>query len=330
MTENIFERPLTRRQVLAAGIATGATFLVGCGSGGHDAAGWTFVDDRKLKVSLSKRPTRIVAYTTAAAALDEWGITPVGVFGDNPRQDASLASFPWAKSQIVGSVYGEIDVAPLHAVGAELIVSRWYPLRHASPVFGFKGLAQQTSIGSKVPIIGINGHSTSMEQIHRFGDLARALGVDTESGTIAAARAAFIAAAGKLSAVAQRKPSLRIIAVSGEQSTMYVAKLVDTADLTFYKRHGVPLVSAHTSDMYWDALSWGEAGKYPADGILYDARQIALPLSVVKTIPAFAALPAVLANQIGAWQADTPPSYQAYTRAMNDLATTIASWRKVT
>src|SRR5262245_31173531 len=330
MIENLLERPLTRRQVLAAGIATGVSLLAGCGSDGQDAPGWTFVDDRRHKVSLSKRPTRIVAYTTAAAALNQWGVTPVGVFGDNPRQDASLASFPWEQSQIVGSVYGEIDVAALLAVRAELIVSRWYPLPDHSPVFGFKDLAQQKSIGSKVPIVGINGHSMAMEQIHRFGDLARALGVDTGNPTITGARAAFSAAAGRLSAVARRKASLRIIAASGEQSTMYVAKLVDTPDLTFYKHQGVPLVSARTSDMYWDSFSWRHATKYPADGILYDAREFALPLSVVKTIPAFAALPAVRANQIGVWQADAPPSYQAYTQAMHDLATTIAGWRKVT
>src|SRR5262245_24671765 len=205
MIENLLERPLTRRQVLAAGIATGVSLLAGCGSDGQDAPGWTFVDDRRHKVSLSRRPTRIVAYTTAAAALDQWGVTPVGVFGDNPRQDASLASFPWEKSQIVGSVYGEIDIAALRAVRAQLIVSRWYPLPRASPVFGFKNLAQQQSVGSAVPIVGINGHSSAVEQIDRFGDLARALGVDTKTEAIEAARAAFVAAAGRLSGVAQRK-----------------------------------------------------------------------------------------------------------------------------
>ena len=330
MIEGILQRPLTRRQVLAAGVAAGATLFAGCGSDRQDPAGWTFVDDRKHKVSLSKRPRRIVAYTTAAAALNQWGVTPVGVFGDNPRQEASLATFPWAKSQIVGSVYGEIDLAALLAVKAELIVSRWYPLAHASPVFGFKDLAQQKDIDSKVPIVGISGHRTATEHIDRFGDLVRALGGDTRSTAIAEADAAFNAATRRLSRVARRKSSLRIIGVSGEQSTMYVAKLVDTADLTFYEDQGVPLVSARTPEMYWDSLPWAQAAKYTADGILYDARQIALPISVVRRIPAFAALPAVRANQIGTWQADTPPSYQAYTQAMNDLATAIAGWRKVT
>src|SRR5262249_46555477 len=240
--------------------------------------------------------------------LNQWGVTPVGVFGDNPRQDASLASFPWAKSAIVGSVYGEIDLAALLAVKAELIVSRWYPLPHAAPVFGFKDLAQQKSIDSKVPIVGISGHRMAMEQIDRFGDLARALGVDTRSAAIAEAHAAFTASAGRLSGVGRRKSRLRIIGVSGEQSTMYVAKLADMADLTFYKDQGVPLVSARTPEMYWDSLSWAQAAKYPADGILYDAREVALPISVVKKIPAFAALQAVRADQHGAWAGGNPPS----------------------
>ena len=54
MNENALEWPLTRRQVLTTGCAAGAGFLVGCGSTGHKAARWTFVDDRKHTVRLSK------------------------------------------------------------------------------------------------------------------------------------------------------------------------------------------------------------------------------------------------------------------------------------
>jgi iron complex transport system substrate-binding protein len=330
MTENALEWPLTRRQLISTGLAAGAGLLAGCGSGGHDAAGWTFVDDRKQTVRLSKRPTRIVAYTSAAAALHQWGVTPVGVFGDDPQEDPQLAGFPWGKSEIVGSVYGEIDVAKLVVLKADLIVSRWYPPPNDSPLFGFKDLAQQKRIGAQVPIVGLNGHAIATQQIDRFGDLSRALGSDTMAGTTGRARAAFLRAEERLSAIARRKSNLRIIAASGDQSTMYVAKLADAGDLDFYRQRGVPLVSARTSDAYWDRFGWKQAAKYPADGILYDARAIFLPLRAAKAIPAFAALPAVRANQIARWRADPPPSYQAYTEAMNDLATTIAGWRKVT
>jgi iron complex transport system substrate-binding protein len=144
------------------------------------------------------------------------------------------------------------------------------------------------------------------------------------------ARAVFFRAAARLSEIARRKSNLRIIAVSGDQTTMYVAKLVDLGDLAFYRRRGVPLVSAKTPDAYWDRFGWDKAAKYPADGILYDARSMFLPLRQAKAIPAFAALPAVRAHQIARWHANPPPSYQAYTEAMNDLATTIADWRRLT
>jgi iron complex transport system substrate-binding protein len=330
MIENALERALTRRQVLAVGIAASTLLLVGCDSAEHDTVGWRFVDDRNKTVTLRRRPTRIVAYSTAAAALFRWGVTPVGVFGDDPAAEPALAGYPWTESALIGSVYGEIDVAKLQSVKADLIVSRWYPTSGRSLVFGFKDLEQQKTIGSQVPIVGINGHAIATEQIDRFADLVRALGVNTESGALAHARSEFGQAKAKLSAVARRTANLRIIAVSGDQNTMYVAKVADAGDLRLYAQLGVPLVTAKTSVPYWDRVPWEHAAMYPADGMLYDARSLTLPLSSAKAIPAFAALPAVRANQIGNWRVDTPPSYQAYTSAMNELATTMGGWRKVT
>jgi iron complex transport system substrate-binding protein len=330
MNGNSLKRPLTRRQVIAVGFVTGAAVLMGCNSDGQEAAGWSFVDDRKRVVRLSKRPTRIVAYTSAAAALQHWGVTPVGVFGDAPQEDPSLTDFPWDASEIVGSVYGEIDIAKLLTLKADLIVSRWYPPPRDTPVFGFTDRAQQKRVASRVPVVGLNGKQVATSQIGRFGDLARALGVDINAGRIARAHAAFDRAVDRLSQIARRKSDLRILAISGDQETMYVAKVADHGDLAFYARRGVPLVSAETSDAYWDRFGWDHAAKYPVDGILYDSRPLALPVGKAKAIPAFAALPAVRANQIGGWLVDPPPSYQNYTAAMKDLATTIAGWRRVT
>ena len=328
MNENALEWPITRRQALNAGLAAGAAFVLGCGSSGHSAPGWTFVDDRKHTVRSSERPTRIVAYSTAAGALYDWGVTPAGVFGDSPREDPSLADLPWNKVAVVGSVYGQVDIGTLRALKADLIVSRWYP--PYPPVFGFKDLKHQREIGSQVPIVGINGHVIGTRQIKRFGDLARALGVSSATATVAHSRAAFDRAAANLSEVARRKSNLRIIAVSADQSTMYVARIApESADLAFYKQRGVPLVSAATSDPYWDRLPWKNAGKYEVDAILYDAKFGVLPLSSAEAVPAFAKLPAVRSNQIGPWHADPPPSYEQYTQNINDLAKTIASWHKV-
>jgi iron complex transport system substrate-binding protein len=281
MNENAIERPVTRRRLLAVGLAGGVSLIVGCGSATESDAGWTFVDDRKHTVRL--------------------------VFGDYPQEDPALAGFPWNNVDIVGSVYGEIDAGTLRSLMAELIVSRWYPPPRDAPVFGFRDRRQQNAIASQVPIVGINGHAIATRQIDRFRGLARALGASTTSDRDGQARAAFVRAAVKLSQVASRKSDLRIIAASGDQSTMYVAKIVDDGDLAFYAQRGVPLVSAATPAAYWDRFPWRHAAKYPADGILYDARSIFLPLRQAMKIPQFTELPAVQANQIGRWQVDPPP-----------------------
>jgi iron complex transport system substrate-binding protein len=327
MNEKVIERRMTRRRLLAIGGAGGMSLLVGCGSGARRETGWTFVDDRKQTVRLGRRPTRIVAYTSAAAALYDWGVTPVGVFGDVPREDPVLAAFPWDKAQIVGTVYGEIDTEALRSLRAELIVSRWYPPPDDNPVFGFKDSEQQKTIGSQVPIVGISGHVIGSRQIDRFGDLAHALGVSRTSARISRARSVFADAEANLSRIGRRKSNLRIIAVSADQNTLFVSTV--NGDLALYAQRGVPLVSAKSSDPYWDALPWKQAHKYPADAILYDARADVLPLRAAKRIPTFAALPAVRTKQIAMWRADPPPSYQSYTKTMNDLASTLAGWRKV-
>jgi iron complex transport system substrate-binding protein len=330
VNETVLAGTVRRRQVLAVGMVLPALMLADCGSTEHDAVGWRFVDDRNKTVSLRRRPTRIVAYSSAAAALYQWGVTPVGVFGDNPVEDPALRGYPWTESELIGSVYGEIDVTKLREVNADLIVSRWYPTPGSSIVFGFKDLDQQKAIDALVPIVAINGNVIATGQIDRFADLVRALGVDTGSHALSQARAEFGKAESRLSSVAGREANLRIIAVSGDQNTMYIAKVAHSGDLRFYIQLGVPIVSAKATDPYWDSVPWEHADKYPADGILYDARVVTLPLSTAKAIPSFAALPAVRANQVGSWRADPSPSYAAYTSVLKELATTIAGWRKVT
>ena len=328
MNDDILERLLTRRQVLVAGIAVGTTLLAGCGSRGSSGAGWSFVDDLNRTVQLDKRPTRIAACLTPAAALQHWGVTPVGVFGPQAPESPWLADFPWSESNLLGSVYGEIDTDKLLALKAELIVSHYFPQQpFRSPVLGFRGLPEQIA---NVPVVWLNGRTIATAQIARFETFVRSLGVETESGRTERARRSFTSAAARLSRVAKTKAQLRIISLSGDQNAMFVAKLDDMGDLRFYRQLGVPLVSARTPDHYWDKCGWNGADMYPADGILYDARPGVLPLAAAKRIAEFEALPAVRTNQVDAWQADLPPSYEAYAKTMDELATMIASWRRVT
>ena len=55
MNEHAAERPITRRRLLATGVAGGVALLAGCGSRTQRETGWTFVDDRKHAIRLKRR-----------------------------------------------------------------------------------------------------------------------------------------------------------------------------------------------------------------------------------------------------------------------------------
>src|SRR3569833_840989 len=69
-----------------------AAALPACGSGGDEkpaaASGpWEVTDDRGQKASRDQRPSRVVAYVSSAAALWDYGVRPVGVFGPQKTAD---------------------------------------------------------------------------------------------------------------------------------------------------------------------------------------------------------------------------------------------------
>src|SRR5690606_21754014 len=50
---------------------------------------WAFTDDRGVRVVADALPTRIVAQTSAAAALWDFGVKVVGIYGPNRHEDGS-------------------------------------------------------------------------------------------------------------------------------------------------------------------------------------------------------------------------------------------------
>ncbi|MGQ0776580.1 MAG: hypothetical protein ACT4NY_19500 [Pseudonocardiales bacterium] len=77
---------LTRRGFLTSVSAAG--LLTACNSDddgtGESGGGWSFTDDRGVRVDLPSRPMRIAAYETAGAALINLGVRPVASFGSGP------------------------------------------------------------------------------------------------------------------------------------------------------------------------------------------------------------------------------------------------------
>ncbi|MFC4011198.1 hypothetical protein ACFOY2_28505 [Nonomuraea purpurea] len=113
--------------------AIGAAALIGvsaCGGAASPpeasvAAGqssWTWTDDRGKNISLTKRPERVVAQAAAAAALWDFGVRPVAVFGPHRLKDGGR-----------DPEVGEVDISKVESIGNAWGGVQRREVRHAAP-----------------------------------------------------------------------------------------------------------------------------------------------------------------------------------------------------
>ena len=287
------------------------------------SAGFTFTDDRGVTITLDKRPTRIVAYETPAAALWYVGIKPVAIFGSVSLEDSPLLDGVDVRGiQSLGKVYGEINLEKLAALKPDLIVTAYNP--KFKPLWGFKDEKLEKKMGAFAPIVAINGVKSPTQVIARFRALGVALGADIKSPAQVKVKRDFDASVKALRSAAKSKPGLKVLAIanySGDE--IFFAKPKDFPELRQYQSWGVKLVVPGGKDDYYDTASWEQADKYPADLILYDTRAGGVDLKQLNKKPTWRALPAVKAGQIVAWQGQEDWSYQLYTRDIKKLTAAI-------
>ena len=304
---------LSRRGFLigAGGLAAAAA-LTACGDGksssGAAASGpWEFTDDRGQKAARDQRPARVVAYVSAAAALWDYGVRPVGVFG--PQKTASGGKEIQA---------GNIDLGAVTSIGNawdDFSMEKFAALKPDLVVTGLTGTKPTDmwvltdDLGPKVqqvaPIVALSEYKVTLPKvIERYSQLAVALGGDANSDTMKKAKEDFDKASEDLRAAAKEKAGLKVLVLYGDKDGLYIAKPDYFADLAYYRELGLDIVSGGGSEDYWEQLSWEQAGKYPADLILTDSRSYALPRAQMTQFPTWNQLPAVKANQLGDWSAE--------------------------
>lgn len=332
--DEVYDLSKTRREFVLGGVAAGALLFAGRVPFGTDdafAAGdpWTYTDDRNRKITRPSRPRRIVAFQDAAAALYSWGIVPVGVFGTAPRQDPALAKLPWKRITEVGTVYGELQLEKLVALKPDLIVSTWYPPPLDSVPFGFKDKSQLDTVDRIAPVLAVNAHVVATRGLTKFRRLSGALGANLRAPAIVAARERFERASAAVEAAADRKPGLRILAISVFGSNVYVARPRDHSDLAYFRSLGVNIVVPNTNLAYWEVVSHEQVDKYPADVIFYDGRPFATPREQLLKIPTIAALPAVKAGQLVKWGTAAPLDYATYAANLTALAGLVQKARQL-
>ncbi|WP_344524318.1 ABC transporter substrate-binding protein [Streptomyces albiaxialis] len=324
--------------MLATGGALGlGALLAACGDGSSnedsgaggkgDGGAWTFEDDRGKTAEVEGgRPKRIVAYISAAAALHDYGIECVGVFGPSKpvrgKPNPQVGGVDLDKVTSLGSAFGEFSLERYAKLRPELLISNMFP----PPNLWFVPDESKKKIYELAPSIGIKGSNTSLlDPLRRYEQLAKALGGDLSSDKVTAAKKRFEKAEKRLREVAKKRRGIKVLAMTGDGDNMYVAVPDSYCDLNYFKDLGVEFVEGKKSDKwgFWEFLSWEKADKYPADLIMIDNREQALTPAELAKKPTWRRLPAVKAGQTLTWSMEERYSYAGYAPRLEALATAL-------
>ncbi|MEV0197418.1 ABC transporter substrate-binding protein [Nonomuraea sp. NPDC050691] len=336
------EPVLARRGFLAAaaGLAASLT-LAACGSGtgtkatpsggspapsGSAGGAWTFTDDRGRKLERPQRPARIVAQVGSAAALWDFGVRPVAVFGPHKLKDGGkdpqAGNVDITKVEGLGNVWDEFNVEKYITLQPDLLVSNMY----VKDTLWYVPEKSKDTIEQVAPTAGImlTGKSAT-EVIGRYEALATSLGADLRG--VPEAKARLEAASKELAAF----KDLKILMVSGGADAFWVVNPPEYPDIVHLTANGLDVVKPSKVDEggFFQTLSWENADTYDADVILYDTRSQALQPPEMMKKPTFAKLPAVKAGQLYPWQAETPFSYQGYAAFVEGLVANLKKASKL-
>ncbi|MFI7613380.1 ABC transporter substrate-binding protein [Nonomuraea terrae] len=311
----------------AAGLAAALT-LAACGDGGGTAApaasgsagasagAWSFTDDRGKKVERPEPPARIVAQVGSAAALWDFGVRPIAVFGPHKLADGSrdpqVGNVDITKVEGLGNVWDEFNVEKYISLQPDLLVSSMYE----KGTLWYVPEKSKDTIEQVAPTAGVmlTGRS-ALDVIGTYERLARSLGAGMEG--VPEAKARMEAATQEL---AQFK-DLRILMVSGGADAFWVVNPPEYPDIVHLIDAGLNVVKPDKVDEggFFQTLSWENADAYDADVILYDTRTQALKPEEMMQKPTFAKLPAVEAGQLYPWSAEAPFSYHGYADFLENL-----------
>jgi iron complex transport system substrate-binding protein len=344
---NALTSPLTRRGLLAAGGATAlGVALAACGNsdakdaeegttneaGGKKSGPWSFKDDRGITAKADHTPQRIVAFTGTAAALHDYGVEVVGVFGPTKtkdgKPDVQAGDLDVNKVEIIGNTYGEFNVEKYAAFDPELLVSaQWIKNQ-----LWYVPDQSKDKILQLAPSVALWAAETTMPKaIERHAELAASLGADLKSPKVTAAKARFEKAAARLRAAAKAKPEIRVLIGSASQDLFYVSLAKTSADTLYFQQFGVRFIQPDHVDAqgFFENLSWENVGKYKADIIMMDNRSSAIQPSALGSKPTWQDLPAVKAGQVIPRTSEPIFSYDKCAPILDALAQAIERAKKV-
>ena len=294
-------------------------------TGGPDAAGWSFTDDRGVVVQLDAAPSAVVAYLGIAAALHDFGYDVAGFFSGESRESVDPATvapnLPFDTIENLG--FGDaLDLEKLVAMGVDLFVGANYDLTGAQIIWPVPDdvMAQIGDFAGVVAIAYADG--TDVDRlIQTNGNLAAALGADLAVAAIRTAKETYAADLTALGGAIAGKPGLKALFMTGAADGFYVGQ--GLADLNLYAQQGLAVVSVDS----WDLQSWESFATVEADVIFVDDRASGWlqPDQLAEQVSTWPAHPAVVAGQVYPWRVEYVPSYQGFAPILEEMASEIGS-----
>jgi len=313
---------ITRRQLMGMGAATLVALSLPkrslaqatpgaatpeAASGLQPDGSWVFTDDRGITVTLPGMPERLIADVNVAAALWDFGVRPVGVFGWNITGEnefnAAGGNVDPNAVEFLNDPLTTIDVELAAAADPDLILSLVYAEQYG--VWSIDPEVQ-SRVEEIAPIIAISGIIRADESLNRFAQLAQALGIDLNSPEITAQKEAYEAAEQRYTTLTAEKAGISAIFVWASESEIYVASPDAAGDVMLFRDLGldVPTVPVPAGE-YWELLSSEQALKYPTDMLFYSLRSDGMTsLEAFQAHPTLSQHPAVKAGQVYGWNQD--------------------------
>ena len=283
---------------------------------------WTYTDSTGQTVTLDAVPQRIIASQDAAAGLIPLGIRPVGIYADSPVADAkALQGLDLTGIEIVGQVWGEVDIEKAAALQPDVIIAEYWPLDTAWS----GGETVVEPLKAIAPVTGVTNGDSILTLIEDYEALATSLGADLAKPEIAADKAAFEASLAAFKSAVAAKPGLTALAVWAGTDALYVAAAPGSAELMDFKSWGLNLIDPEVADDrgYWETLSWEQADKYQPDLILVDNRSPAT-IETAKAQPTWTLMQAAAAaGAVTDWPAFWLRNYAAYASELDKLTAAI-------
>ncbi len=340
MVREVFGARGRRRSVIGGALGFAGAAALGQGIGAQEAtpaAGWRFTDVLGDAIELPVQPQRVAAVIQTAAALWDFGIEPVTVFGWTAGTYPDGDHVAWGRidvsavENVATTDVDAVEIETLIATDPDLILTWiWDKENPATSMVSIPAEITER-LEQKAPIAVVNQGDSNSVELARVEALATALGADLESSELVAQRETLRATEDAVRAIAEEKPELSVLFASFNPDGFYVAGPDFVGDLGYARELGLSIANdgAPGATTYWEEISPEQALMYPADVIYVDMYGAWTTLEQLQAHSTLAAHPAIAAGQIAQWNRDLPLSYIGQNEFLNEILAPLTMAEKV-